>query len=111
MLDKANLSHANLGGCKAMSASLREADARYAMLRGAHLQSAHFDGADLRGARLEGANLADCYFLKAQLDSGALQSILKADWRRAHFDPEVHRWLLSQSTSAQVPSPASSPGA
>lgn len=102
-LDGADLSHAVLHGCRANSASLRDIDGRYAMFQGAKLQAAHLDNADLRGARFDGANLNDCYFLGAQLDQGALQSILKSDrWRAAHFDQAIRDHLLA-GVPASVP--------
>lgn len=95
-LDGADVSYAVFRACQIASAWLRKIDGRYAMFEGAFLQSAHFEEADLRGARFAGADLADCYFLRAQLDTGALQSILKSKrWRTAHFDPEVREWLLA----------------
>ena len=95
-LDGADISHAIFHGCPASSVSLRGADGRFAQFQGAHLQSAHLDGADLRGARFEGADLADCYFLQAKLDTGALTSILKSNrWRSAHFEPDVRARLIS----------------
>lgn len=94
-LDRANASYANFNGCRVASASLRGIDGRFAQFRGAHLQSAHLEGADLRGARFEGADLADCYFIHAQLDAGALQSIMSSQrWRSAHFDPDIRGQLL-----------------
>lgn len=95
-LDRANASYAIFNGCQATSASLRGIDGRFAQFRGARLQSAHLEGADLRGARFEGADLADCYFVHAQLDFGALQSITKGQrWRLAHFDPDIRDELLA----------------
>jgi Pentapeptide repeats (9 copies) len=96
LLDNADISHALFRGCRATSASMRGVDARYAMFQGASLQSAHFEDADLRGARFEGANLADCYFLRARLDAGALDSIRRSQkWRTAHFDPVVYQQLIA----------------
>ncbi len=95
-LDGANVCYSVFHGCRASSASLRDIDGRFALFQGAHLQSAHFEDADLRGARFEGADLADCYFLRAQLDTGALRSILSSRrWRLAHFDPDVRDQLLA----------------
>lgn len=93
-LDGANICYSVFHGCPASSASFRDIDGRFALFQGAHLQSAHFEGADLRGARFEGADLADCYFLRAQLDTGALRSILSSRrWRLAHFDPDMRDQL------------------
>jgi hypothetical protein len=98
-LDRANVSYAVFHACRASSASLRGIDGRFALFQGAHLQSAHLEGADLRGARFEGADLADCYFLRAQLDAGALQSILSSQrWRLAHFDPDSRSQLLANAS-------------
>jgi Pentapeptide repeats (8 copies) len=99
-LDRANVSYAIFHGCLASSASLRGIDGRFALFQGAHLQSAHLEDADLRGARFEGADLADCYFVRAQLDAGALQSILSSQrWRLAHFDPDIRRQLLANAST------------
>jgi Pentapeptide repeats (9 copies) len=98
-LDGANVSHAVFHACRTTSARLCGIDGRYARFQGAYLQSAHFEDADLRGARFDGADLADCYFLGAELDTGALESVLKSRrWRTAHFDPEVRERLLANSS-------------
>jgi hypothetical protein len=95
-LDGANVSHAVFHAAQATSAWLPRVDGRHAMFQGAHLQSAHFEDADLRGARFDGADLADCYFLRAQFDEGALESILRTNrWRSAHFDPDIRDWILA----------------
>jgi uncharacterized protein YjbI with pentapeptide repeats len=103
-LERARLSRAELGEARLrkaqapgahfheanlVAARLEEADLTGAQFFRARLQSAHFEGADLTRARFEQADLNDAYFRGAIVDARTLDGLVGADWRDAHFSPDI----------------------
>ncbi|NIA04593.1 MAG: hypothetical protein GWP11_01325 [Proteobacteria bacterium] len=71
-LSGADLRGANLAGARLYLAGLSGADLRNANLQGAALGGADLAGADLRGANLTGAILAGAYLVGARMDGGVV---------------------------------------
>jgi uncharacterized protein YjbI with pentapeptide repeats len=100
-LREAHCADAQFHEANLVSARLEEADLTNAEFYRARLQGAHLDGATLAGARFEGANVSDTFFLGArELDDVALDGLVRAVRRNAHFDPDVLAEIKRRSAAA-----------
>ena len=88
-LSGADLRGANLAGARLYLAGLSGADLRNANLQGAGLGGADLAGADLRGANLTGAILAGAYLVGAKMDGSVVAA--KAAAGGEAFGPAVSR--------------------
>jgi uncharacterized protein YjbI with pentapeptide repeats len=92
-LRKAHAPRAQFHKANLVAARLEEANLEGAEFFQARLQSAHLDEANLAGARFEQAHLDDAFFRGATVDQRTLEGLVGANWRDAHFSPEVEAEL------------------
>jgi uncharacterized protein YjbI with pentapeptide repeats len=101
-LREAHCAEAQFHEANLVSARLEDADLTNAEFFRARLQGAHLNGATLTGARFEGANVSDAYFIGAkQVDDVALDGLVRAVRRNAHFDPDIQAKIDERSAAAR----------